>query len=225
MILETLPVPRPGDRVTFMGNTGEGKTVTACALLLTQRNAIVLNTKHDPIFAEGDSKIGLKSCVDEIITRDAQVFGLRGGRFDFRPSDHWLQSPEEKDRFFWWALKAGNRVIYIDEFNDVAPSATNYPYFFQKAVKQGRWKKLGIWGSAQEPIRVPSFAFGQSQYRILYFLGWDPHRKAAEAWFQCNIDWSEISERSHKFFLKTPEGLFGPQPPLAFKELEIAKTS
>lgn len=218
MILKTLPVPRAGDRVTFMGNTGEGKSLLACSLIQAQPHVIIVNTKHDPTFATGAPKLGLAPVVDSIITRDNQIYHVAGGRYDFRPSDEWMRNTEEKDRFFAWALSAGNRVIYIDEFNDICPSAQVYPYQFQKCIKQGRWKGLGIWGSAQEPIRVPSFCFGQSQYRILFYLGWQPHRKSAEEWFQSNIDWSLIPERSHKFLVKTPEGVFGPQPKLSFRK-------
>lgn len=213
LILQRLPIPHAGDRVTFMGNTGEGKTETAIALIRTQPNVVILNTKHDPIFEE-------RNCIDNVITKDNRIFGIRGGRFDFRPTDDWLENPEPKEQFFKWALQAGNRVIYIDEFGDICPNAQRYPFFFQKAVKQGRWKDLGIWGSAQEPIRVPSFAFGQSQYRVLFYLGWQPHRKAAEQWFQQNIDWEQIPERSHKFYLKTPAGFYGPQPKLDLRSLE-----
>lgn len=218
MILKTLPVPKPGDRAAFIGNTGEGKSVVAQVLLLSQRNVIVLNTKHDPVFAEGDAKINLKPCCEQVITRDEQIYYIKGGRFDFRPSDSWLQSPEEKDRFFKWALDAGNRVIYVDEVNDICPSAQDYPYQFQKAIKQGRWKKLGIWCSAQELVRVPSFSFGQAQYIVMFYLGLAAYRKKAAEWFQTDIDWSMIKERSHRFYLKTPVGLYGPQPKLTLGE-------
>jgi hypothetical protein len=208
-----------------MGNTGEGKTIVACSLIQAQKNVIIINTKHDPVFAEGDRRIGLLPSVDSVVTRDNQIFHVQGGRYDYRPSDDFLRNPEAKDRFFAWALAAGNRVIYIDEFNDICPSAQVYPYYFQKAIKQGRWKGLGIWGSAQEPIRVPSFCFGQSQYRILFYLGWQPHRKTAEEWFQSDIDWSLIPERSHKFLVKTTSGVFGPQGKLNFRKVKIASQS
>lgn len=203
MILPALPAPKPGDRVTFMGNTGEGKTVLAGALLLSQPDVVIVNTKHDPFF----SRIGTP--ID-----DREIYSIETGRFDFRPSDDWLRNPSKIEQFFHWAIDAGNRVIYVDEFNDICPSAQNYPFYLQKCVKQGRWRRLGIWGSSQEPVRVPSFCFGQSQHKYLFYLGWDPHRKSAEAWFQRPIDWSMIPERSHRFFYQNPVGTFGPQPKL-----------
>lgn len=203
--LDALPAPNPGDRVTFMGNTGEGKTWLAKELLLSQPDVIVINTKHDPDFES----------VGHTIDSDSRIFNVGEGRYDWRPSDAWQQDREKQNQFFLWALKAGDRVIYIDEFNDICPSAQTYPWGLQKLVKQGRWKRVGLWGSAQEPVRVPSFCFGQSQHRYLFYLGWDPHRKAAEEWFQMGgksnpLPWDMIPERSHEFLLKTTAGVFGP---------------
>src|SRR5215469_13270814 len=191
-----------------MGNTGEGKTAAAIALLRAVPNAIIVNTQHNPYFR------GLVDPKRGTIRDDEQIFRVRGGRFDYQPSDAFAKDERVADRFFEWAFRAGHRVIYIDEFNDVCPNAASWPYGLQKCIKQGRWKHLGIWGSAQEPIRVPSFCFAQAQHRYLFYLGWPPHRKFAEAWFQQSVPWELIPERSHKFLLKTPAGVFGPQPPI-----------
>lgn len=207
-ILRQLPNPGTSNRVAFMGNTGEGKTILAASLLLSVPNAIVVNTKHDPLFED----------IGETISNDERIFRVTKGRFDYRPSDSFLRDMDKRERFFAWAFKAGNRVIYIDELNDICPNAQRYPFMLQKCIKQGRWKNLGIWVTAQEPIRAPSFCFSQAQQRYLFYLGWDSHRKLAEEWFETDIDWSLIPERSHKFLLKTPEGIFGPQPPLAIPE-------
>jgi hypothetical protein len=213
-ILPQLGVPRPGEHAAFMGNTGEGKTAVACVLFDAVDHGIVINSKHDPLFA------GL---CDRTIRDDARIFKLRGGRFNYEPSDAFNGLDPHggldlafklRNRFFAWALEAGHRVIYIDEFNDICPTASRFPLQFQKAVKQGRWKQLSIWGSAQEPIRVPSFAFGQSKHRYLFFLGWPSHRRLAEEWYQRPISWDRIPEGSHKFYVKTPHGVYGPQPRL-----------
>jgi hypothetical protein len=216
--LDELELPAPGQHASFMGNSGEGKTALAITLFNNVDHGIVLNTKHDPLFA--------RVC-DRTIRNDQAILGVKGGRFNYEPSDAFNGTKPGmdhvaalrlalrlRDRFFGWALEAGHRVIYIDEFNDVCPSASLYPLQFQKAVKQGRWRELSIWGSAQEPIRVPSFAFGQSKHRYLFYLGWPSHRRLAEEWYQRPIAWERIPEGSHKFYVKTPSGVFGPQPPL-----------
>ena len=215
-ILDRLELPGAGQHAAFMGNSGEGKTAVACVLFEKLDHAIVLNSKHDPLFA--------KIC-DRTIRNDSRIFNVRGGRFNYEPSDAFNGTQpgmdraaalrlafQLRDRFFAWALAAGKRVIYIDEFNDVCPTASLYPLQFQKAVKQGRWRELSIWGSAQEPIRVPSFVFGQAKHRYLFFLGWPAHRRLAEEWYQRSIAWDEIPEGSHKFYVKTPSGVYGPQP-------------
>lgn len=214
-IVDELELPEPGQHAAFMGNTGEGKTAVATCLFDAIDDGIVLNTKHDPLFA--------RLCDRTIIRDDRKILNVRAGRYNYEPSDTFNGlSPGGlkaaiplRDRFFAWALEAGHRVIYIDEFNDVCPSASVFPVQFQKAVKQGRWRELSIWGSAQEPIRVPSFAFAQAKHRYLFFLGWPSHRRLAEEWYQRPIAWERIPEGSHKFYVKTPSGVYGPQPRIA----------
>lgn len=187
-----------------MGNSGEGKTWAATALLLDRLypNYIILNTKHDEFFGN----------FGETITSDEKILKQTAGGFDYRPSDRFLQSNAYKNRFFAWALDAGWRRIYIDEVNDICPSANVYPYMFQKAIKQGRWKHLSLFVTSQEVIRAPSFSFSQARYRFLWYLGWPTNRKIAEAWFEQSIPWQLIPEYSHKFLIKTPSGVYGPQP-------------
>jgi hypothetical protein len=215
-ILDELELPLPGQHASFMGNSGEGKTAVACVLFDAVDHGIVINSKHDPLFA--------RLC-DRTIRNDGAILKVRGGRYNYEPSDAFngvqrgldpaaalRLAFQLRNRFFDWALTKGHRVIYIDEFNEICPSASLYPLQFQKAVKQGRWRELSIWGSAQEPIRVPSFAFGQSKHRYLFYLGWPSHRRLAEEWYQRPIQWDRIPEGSHKFYVKTPSGVYGPQP-------------
>jgi hypothetical protein len=208
-VLTQLPAPAIGDRVAFMGNSGEGKTELLLQLLASVPNAILINTKGDPALAKIGPTIG----------RDQDIYRYTEGRVNFIPSDEWTTSMAQKDRFFSWALDhaqkngmlhRGGLVLAVDEVNDIAPSAQIYPVKFQKAIKQGRFLGLGVWCGSQEPVRAPSFSFGQSQHRYLFYLGWANHRKVAEAWFECDIPWDAMGERSHKFLLKTPRGVFGP---------------
>jgi hypothetical protein len=188
-----------------MGNSGEGKTELMLRVLASVPNAILLNTKGDPALAKVGPTIG----------RDEDVFRYKNGRVNYIPSDEWAHSMELKDRFFQWCLNHAKKngmplVIAVDEVNDVCPSAQMYPVKFQKCIKQGRFLGVGVWCGSQEPVRAPSFSFGQSQHRYLFYLGWANHRKVAEAWFECDIPWELMPERSHKFLLKTPRGIFGP---------------
>lgn len=210
-ILDELEIPGYGEHAAFMGNSGEGKTAVALCLFDAVDHGIILNSKHDPLFA--------RIC-ERTIRNDRDILKVRGGRFNYEPSDEFNGDSKGgyrvaeplRNRFFAWALEAGKRVVYVDEFNDVCPSASVYPVQFQKAVKQGRWRGLSIWGSAQEPIRVPSFAFGQAKHRYLFFLGWPAHRRLAEEWYQRPIAWDRIPEGSHRFYIKNPRGVYGPQP-------------
>ena len=214
-VLAELELPEYGEHLAIMGNTGEGKSKVAAVLFDSVRHGIVINSKHDPQF---------ERITDKTIRSDRQIMNVRGGRYNYEPSDAfngivgkdraeaWKIACPLRDRFFAWALAAGHRVIYIDEYNEICPNASVYPLQFQKAVKQGRWRELSIWGSAQEPIRVPSFCFGQAKHKYLFFLGWPPHRRLAEEWYQQPIAWDSIPEGSHRFYVKNPRGVFGPQP-------------
>lgn len=210
-VLGALELPEDGEHLSLMGNTGEGKSAVAMALFQSLPHAIVINSKHDPKFA--------RIC-DKTIRNDRDILRVEGGRYNYEPSDAFNGTAPGglkvalplRERFFAWAFKAGDRTIYIDEFNDICPSASIFPLQFQKAIKQGRSRRLSIWGSAQEPIRVPSFTFGQSKHRYLFFLGWPPHRRIAEAWYERPIEWSAIPEGSHRFYVKLPRGVYGPQP-------------
>jgi hypothetical protein len=221
MILEQLASPKPGEHCAFMGNTGEGKTVCAVVLLLAQPNVIVLNTSHHPIFSEGEwigsgpTRWFLPPCTDEVIKDDERIFKYKGGRVDYRPSDKFINLRAYQERFFAWFLNGkGQRVVYIDEVVDICESAKVYPWNLMKLMKRGRYKKAGLWVSTQEPVRAPAFLFGQAQNKYVYYLGWGPYRKLAEEWLQQPIPWEDIPERSHKFFVKTPKGFYGPQNPI-----------
>lgn len=208
-LLGSLPIPAPGDRVTAMGNSGEGKSHLMRELVRAMPNVIIINTKHSRMFDDPSIAVPIRD--------DRDIMNTGSGRFNFFPSDDWMRTMEKKEQFFQWLFHhaksnfgCGGFVAFMDEINDICPSAQVYPYYLQKCVKQGREWELGIWCGTQEPVRAPAFAFGQSQHRYLWFLGWEPHRKAAEGWYEQKIPWDLMPERSHKFLLKTPKGVYGP---------------
>jgi hypothetical protein len=212
--LPELIQPKPGDRVTAMGNSGEGKSEILRKLFRAQLNGIVLNTKRSAMY--DGKEYGIHVSDTEKLMREYNL-----GRYVLTPEfdDEWWDKMENRERFFKWAMRwqyvnqkenPDGLWILVDEVTDICPSAQVYPRSFQKAIKQGREFGLGFMVGTQEPVRSPSFAFGQSQHRYVFFIGWDAHRKVAQDWYENKIPWELMPERSHKFLYKGPTGVYGP---------------
>lgn len=210
--LAQLPMPKLGERVSFIGNTGEGKSVVASALLSCVKHGIILNTKGDPFFKQFGPTISGKNA-------DEKIMRVTEGMYNYIPSDAWKHSKAMKDRFFAWLLAAGNRVCYVDEWDDVVDNSQNCPQMVKKCIRQGRWKHLSIWGASQEWAYVPRFCFSQSQWIYIFYTGNPDHRVLASRWVQAEIPWEAIPEFSHKFLIKSPSGVYGPQPRLNITSL------
>ena len=199
-----LPLPAPGERLFTLGNTGTGKTVLTRALFSRVTHGIALDTKHDESWDD----------VGEVIRGD-KIYRVGGGRYVWKVPESFLFDESEREKFFAWALLAGHRTIYIDEFGDVCESAVRFPRSLKLCVMRGRSRKLGIWGTTQEPVRVPPWLFGQAQHRYVFALGHPAQRKLAEEFFEAKIPWTEMPEppsaNAHRFMYKGPgTGAVGP---------------
>jgi hypothetical protein len=208
--LPRLIVPRYGERVAALGNSGEGKTQLLRQLFLAIEDGIFVDTKHD----EPNSDLGLT------ISGNKKIYEIDAGRYVWRAPESFVFDEDERERFYRWCLKAGRRVILIDEFADSCPSAQSYPRALKMCVMRGRSRKLSIWGTTQEPLRVPPFLFGQAQHLYCFHLGHPRQRDLAQEFFEDQrIPWQEMpshlevghrSPLAHRFIYRGTGGIFGP---------------
>lgn len=202
-----LRVPKQGERLFALGNSGTGKTTLVKSLFKAIENGIAIDTKNDEDWEDAG----------EIIEGD-KIFNVAEGRYVWRPPSNFPFDEDYQNEFFLWALEAGNRAIYVDEFGDVCPSAQQYPRGLKLCIMRGRSRRLGIWGTTQEPLRVPSFLFGQAQHRYVFHLGHPDQQKRASDYFETRIPFDQMPLEyvggqpiGSKFVYRDPEGrIFGP---------------
>lgn len=171
------PKIRRGDRASFLGPSGSGKTEVAKALLVAQRNAIVIDTKRSEEWDDVGEVIG---------SRD--IFRVRAGRFVYRVDSDFLVDKDQPERFFRWALAAGNRVIYIDEQLDI-PATTG-----QKILAtQGRAAGVGLWVATQRPHGVPLYLLSEANHQFIFRLRLKRDReRIEETTAGAPIDWDTL---------------------------------
>jgi energy-coupling factor transporter ATP-binding protein EcfA2 len=172
-----------GERVSFIGPSGSGKTEVAKALLRTQRNAIVLDTKR--VEKWGD--------VGEVLDgRD--IYRIRAGRYVYRVDPNFLVDEDHAELFFRWALKAGNRVVYVDEQLDV-PNCSGEKIL----ATQGRASGVGLWVATQRPHGVPLYTLSECNHQFIFKLRLKRDReRVEEATAGAAIPWDAL-ERDHTF--------------------------
>lgn len=207
--LQQLIIPRYGQRVAALGNSGEGKTQLLRELFLGVEDGIFVDTKHD----EDNADLG------RVVTGD-KIYSAEHGRYVWKTPKEFVFDADAKEKFFGWALEAGHRVILVDEYGDICESAQQYPRNLRLCIMRGRSRELSIWGTTQEPLRVPSFLFGQAQHFYCFYLGHPDHRKAAEKYMEgVKIPWEAMpsaidvgnnSKLAHRFVYRGPGGIYGP---------------
>lgn len=183
------PKIKRSQRANFVGPSGSGKTEVATALLLAQPNAIFVDTKR----AEDWTHIG-----EYVDHRD--VYRIRGGRYVYRVEKEFLVDPARVEKFFAWALLAGNRVIYVDEMVNIKV----VPALEILAV-QGRASQVGLWTGSQRPSGIPLYTLSESNHTFCFRLRVDRDQARMEEATGETIPWGALRAK-HSFIYIDGEG-------------------
>jgi energy-coupling factor transporter ATP-binding protein EcfA2 len=180
--MNALTIPQQGERGFALGNSGSGKTTLLRSIFGVIQNGIVIDTKQD------DSTWGV---FGEVVKGD-DIYNCGAGRWIWQPENDLTEDEAEAERFFDWLLSVGNRLCLCDELGDICASAQRYPLAFKRCYTRGRSRRLSMFGGTQEPIRVPSFCFGQAQHRYVFYLGHPDQRDAAEHYMESELPWEKM---------------------------------
>lgn len=189
------PKIRCGERVSFLGPSGSGKTELLKALILGQRNAIIIDTKRSEEWED----------VGEVLSaRD--IYRVRAGRYVYRVEPDFLTNPEHAERFFRWALLAGNRVIAVDEQLDI-PQVPGE----RIVATQGRAARVGLWVGTQRPHGVPLYTLSECNHQFIFRLRLKRDReRVEEATAGATIDWAALENDYTFVYVDRLGEVFGP---------------
>jgi energy-coupling factor transporter ATP-binding protein EcfA2 len=172
------------ERVAFLGPTGSGKSVLAKALIASQKNVIIVDTKRKEDWSD----------VAEIVS-ERDVFRCGRGRYVFRVPRDFLIDPSLPEKFFRWALDAGGRVIYVDELLDIIPTPG-----LKILATQGRAAGVGLWTATQRPSGVPLYTISETQHMFVFYLRLERDRERIEdATSGSFIPWDKMRQPKYQF--------------------------
>lgn len=158
---------RQGDHVLLLGATGTGKTTAEYPLLNHRGAVVVLVTKDDDVNWKGYQTVTTVKAID-----------LRKG-FKWRLFPDYDDAPREFAAMFQRAWDEGCWCICIDELyhvqdmrHKVGPKdIVNLQSVAEKALTQGRAKKITVVAGSQRPAWATKFAFSEARYVICFRLG------------------------------------------------------
>lgn len=147
-------------RAVFVGQTGSGKTVLASELLKRTDYVIVLDPKHMFSWNHGPAYDDIYTDLGEL---DKHWRGP--GAAIYRPQVGEMRAG--CNAFFKWVWEQGSVLVYVDELYDIMVGG-QAGYWMTKCMKQGRQRKLAIWGGTQRPARVDLSVLTEAQH---FFMG------------------------------------------------------
>ena len=163
------PAPIRGDqRVTFIGQTGSGKSVVARYFLKLARakgwRIVIIDPKKDwmkylgqkmPFAKDGLGTVDSPWLVGEFYDKFAVQI--------FQP----LEWNDDCKFFFQDIIKTGNTIVYTDEITQLA-TANNVPKELKVIWTQGRALNIGAWCATQRPLGIPEIIKSQSEVWFLF---------------------------------------------------------
>lgn len=173
---------KPGEHVTFLAPTGNGKTTLAMQLLgevaTPELPAVALVMKpRDETSEEFGEKNGYKKI--ENWPPRKNPFAKKPPGYLLWPHENWADLDETDERqaiVFEKCLKdtyrKGGHIIFADELYSL-DKELGLDKELNRLWTKGRSMGTGIWGASQRPANIPRNAYSQAQH---LFLSWDPDK-------------------------------------------------
>ncbi|MER6059481.1 hypothetical protein [Streptomyces albidoflavus] len=176
---------RPGEHVTILGPTGNGKThlaqallertcspeLPAVSLILKPRDATVTKWAK----AAGFRKTAAWPPAPPIFGTQKPNGWVVWPRFSYDPA----RDDPQHYRLFRTAIldsyRKGNRVLFADE--TVGLQELGLTDELRAVWRQGRSMKCGLWAASQTPTHISPLAYSQAQH---LFLGYISDKRAQE---------------------------------------------
>ena len=189
-------VPRSGERMTILGQTGSGKSWAMRAMIgayLNRRQVLVIDSKHD-------------FCWNRIkgARYVATLEGVFRAKFPrcpivvWRPSGEAANDPDTFDKFYQWLYARGNTICIVDEVAQTVAGVTNYGSGFADVVTRGRVRGLTMIFGSQRPALVPRIVYSESQRFLVFFISDKRDRDTIAAFTSPAL--SGIVTNSHGFW-------------------------
>jgi hypothetical protein len=165
----------PGEHVTILGHTGNGKTYTAQQLL--QRSAVPVNPALCLIAKRRDDTV--KAWAKGVGYRTVTSYPTAATIWrPTKPAGYvlwprWAKDPRidkpNHERIFRTALlhayAKGNHIVFADE--TVGLQRLGLTEEIEELLMQGRSLRAGMWCASQAPINVTTYAYSQSHHLFL----------------------------------------------------------
>lgn len=172
----------PGEHVTFLAPTGNGKTTLAMQLLgevaHEELPAVVLVMKpRDETAEEFGKKNGYKKI--QHWPPKKNPFAKKPPGYLLWPQENWadLEETEERQaRIFYNTFqdiyRKGNYIIFADELYSL-DNELGLERDLNRLWTKGRSMGASVWGASQRPANIPRNAYSQAQH---LFISYDPDK-------------------------------------------------
>jgi hypothetical protein len=171
---------RGDQRITFIGQTGSGKSVVSRYLLKLARargwRIVIVDPKKDwmkylgKMYKYAEKGLGTIDSPHLVST-----FNPKLGVQIFQP----LEWDGTCERFFKDIIATRNTIVYIDEITQLA-TANKVPREINLIWTQGRSINVGGWCSTQKPLGIPGIIKDQSEVWFLFRINSKKHRQIVE---------------------------------------------
>lgn len=169
---------RPGEHVTILGPTGNGKTHIAQELL--DRSASPENPALSMILKPRDATVkawakasGYRTVTSyppaATIWRPSKPPGyVLWPKYAFNPAIDKINHERIFRQALLHAYRKGRHIVFADE--TVGLQSLGLTDELEALWMQGRSMKTGLWAASQAPVNISTYAYGQAQHLFLGYI-------------------------------------------------------